>query len=356
MQKMMTYSEANSVLESSLTPANRCLSKAVAIANDADEDLLADFANARLVPASVVEPGVHWIDEHTIEHYFVDDSGNIIGDGSSLSVSIPNHGEFFIVKTKALLDGSPFPQETYGGSAHSGDDTPDPSVDYFGWVHNEGIISEDGIHIHATLDVYGDRWPNPSAEQEDRSDYGLVNPTSEYRSTGNSPDENGITTFLFHCPLDYSRVNEVGNFHFHILMNDWYANPNKINTPDIVNTWNIAISAKRQSLSYDTTRGLIDFKSKPIDQESADTTLTGFGSGPNDYEVEYVGYYKKRGSLNYNDNKKFTEIIKQDQGTKFKAKRIADCENNSIDLYKIYKKDDSSVFVYFAITANSINS
>ena len=62
MQKMMTYSEANSVLGSSLTPANRCLSKAVAIANDADPDLLANFDNARLVPASVVELATNWLD------------------------------------------------------------------------------------------------------------------------------------------------------------------------------------------------------------------------------------------------------------------------------------------------------
>jgi len=51
----MTYSEANSILEVSLSPSNRCLSKAVAIDNGANPDPLANFANSRLVPASVVE-------------------------------------------------------------------------------------------------------------------------------------------------------------------------------------------------------------------------------------------------------------------------------------------------------------
>lgn len=55
MEKMMTYSEANEVLGVSLSPSSRCLSKAVAIDNGANPDPLANFANARLVPASVVE-------------------------------------------------------------------------------------------------------------------------------------------------------------------------------------------------------------------------------------------------------------------------------------------------------------
>lgn len=55
MEKMMTYSEANEVLDVSLSPSSRCLSKAVAIDNGANPDPLANFANSRLVPASVVE-------------------------------------------------------------------------------------------------------------------------------------------------------------------------------------------------------------------------------------------------------------------------------------------------------------
>lgn len=55
MERMMTYSEANEVLGVSLSPSSRCLSKAVAIDNGANPDPLANFANSRLVPASVVE-------------------------------------------------------------------------------------------------------------------------------------------------------------------------------------------------------------------------------------------------------------------------------------------------------------
>jgi hypothetical protein len=55
MERMMTYSEANSILEVSLSPSSRCLSKTVAINNGANPDPLANFDNARLVPASVVQ-------------------------------------------------------------------------------------------------------------------------------------------------------------------------------------------------------------------------------------------------------------------------------------------------------------
>lgn len=58
MQKMMTYGEANEVLESSLTPSNRCLTKSVAIANNAKEDPLSSYSSNRLVPASAVEINV----------------------------------------------------------------------------------------------------------------------------------------------------------------------------------------------------------------------------------------------------------------------------------------------------------
>lgn len=58
MQKMMTYGEANQILESSLTPSNRCLTKSVAIANNAKEDPLSSYSSNRLVPASAVEINV----------------------------------------------------------------------------------------------------------------------------------------------------------------------------------------------------------------------------------------------------------------------------------------------------------
>lgn len=60
MERIMTYGGtggANEILQPDplLTPSSRCLSKAVAINNGANPDPLANFANSRLVPASVVE-------------------------------------------------------------------------------------------------------------------------------------------------------------------------------------------------------------------------------------------------------------------------------------------------------------
>lgn len=67
MAKMMTYGEANSVLESSLSPSNRCLSKAVAVNAGAATDPLAGYNDNRLVPANAITPA----HVPTIEHYFV---------------------------------------------------------------------------------------------------------------------------------------------------------------------------------------------------------------------------------------------------------------------------------------------
>ena len=82
MQKMMTYSEANEVLDVSLSPTNRCLSKAVAIANDADEDLLVNYSDNRLVPASVVEQAA----KAEVLHFFCDENGNNLGTNYTIDV------------------------------------------------------------------------------------------------------------------------------------------------------------------------------------------------------------------------------------------------------------------------------
>ena len=121
MQKMMTYSEANSVLEVSLTPLNRCLSKAVAIANNANPDLLTNFDNARLVPASVIEQNIHWIDEHTIQHYFVDEDGNRYGyeDNPNVTFGVPVHARYYVVWTKTTIDNQPPTAEFKGGDTET---------------------------------------------------------------------------------------------------------------------------------------------------------------------------------------------------------------------------------------------
>ena len=51
---MMVYSEANSVLEASLSPLARCLTKKVAIDNHAAPASLSAYVDSRLVPASMV--------------------------------------------------------------------------------------------------------------------------------------------------------------------------------------------------------------------------------------------------------------------------------------------------------------
>lgn len=99
MEKMMTYSEANEVLDVSLSPTNRCLSKAVAIANDADEDLLADFTDSRLVPASVVEQAV----KAEVLHFFCDENGNDLG--TNYTIDVPEGQGAFVVYTRILIDG-----------------------------------------------------------------------------------------------------------------------------------------------------------------------------------------------------------------------------------------------------------
>lgn len=54
MARMMVYSEANSVLETSLSPLARCLTKKVAIDNHAAPASLSAYVDSRLVPASMV--------------------------------------------------------------------------------------------------------------------------------------------------------------------------------------------------------------------------------------------------------------------------------------------------------------
>lgn len=362
MQKMMTYSEANSVLGSSLTPANRCLSKAVAIANDADPDLLTNFDNARLVPASVIEPATNWLDEHTVEHYFVDEDGNKIDDGKSLSITLPQHGEVIVVRTKALLDGQPFPDDLKGGHVASGDDTPDPSASYH-WVHNDGIISNYPYHTHASFDIYGNKLPTYDQYLWTNDDYGMMLLVrNKYGSIlGKEQDENGITTRVITCPLDYSRANMPGATPFHILMNDWYATPNKLNTIDVVNLWNISLSVNRTNLSYDINRGIIDFKDAEIGQESTDTYLTGFGNGPDDYEIVYIGYYVYLESLKESTDGKISNITKNQDDASFKVARTGDAlfdksgvRRKTCNLYKIYKKSDPSIFVYFIASFDPI--
>lgn len=92
MAKMMIYQEANSVLESSLTPNNRCICKKTAIDNHAIASNLTAFVNNRLVPASMVV-----LISYTIQ--FVD------WDNTVLSTQIVKHGHTPTLPTNPTRDG-----------------------------------------------------------------------------------------------------------------------------------------------------------------------------------------------------------------------------------------------------------
>lgn len=147
MQKMMTYSEANSVLESSLTPANRCLSKAVAIANDANPDLLTNFDNSRLVPASVVEKAAH----AEVLHFFCDENGNNLG--TDYTVNVPEGQGAFVVYTRILVNGqtpdiSWFEQRNWSYDPVAESWYPDPESSIGDNFSYEGNMDSRGIFKH----------------------------------------------------------------------------------------------------------------------------------------------------------------------------------------------------------------
>ena len=131
----MTYGEANSVLESSLSPTNRCITKSVALANGAETDPLSSYATNRLVPASAVQkgstppgpeppgPGPE-PPTHTFEHYFVLSNGTYSAS-PTVYVGLNDTETYF--DTVILVDG-----EVYKDSEpYSSDwkfDTPEQDI------------------------------------------------------------------------------------------------------------------------------------------------------------------------------------------------------------------------------------
>jgi len=73
MKKMTTYSEANQILDCSLTPNNRCICKETALDKNAQEGPLASFANNRLVPVSALAKKYYVV--------FVNEGGTVISSG-----------------------------------------------------------------------------------------------------------------------------------------------------------------------------------------------------------------------------------------------------------------------------------
>ena len=104
MVKMMTYSEANQVLGSSLTPNNKCLCKSIAIASGADESLLTSYNSNRLVPASAVQPAQHDV----VEQFFVDDNGNLVKELTKIVSIIATEA---IYKTVVTVNGEIYKPE-----------------------------------------------------------------------------------------------------------------------------------------------------------------------------------------------------------------------------------------------------
>ena len=339
MQKMMTYSEANSVLGSSLTPTNRCLSKAVAIANDADPDLLANFDNARLVPANVIEPATHWIDEHTIEHYFVDENGNNIG--TNLNITVPKGAAYYIIRTKALLDGQPFPSYMMGGMTYADDQHP---YDY-DWVHNQGNIS------YLTHNRYSDF----------RMDiYWLANVSTIHEGTsGHWPEthDDGITEFLIKfqdVADDDDRWGTDGKFGATVNINTDVAQQIKMDYKGSFDPWIIIANfSKDLSTDYYLSKTLIKFKkSKPIEECEDTITVTGFEEG---FDVQYIGWNRKSSTLYRNAEYKFSNVSVPSRtgNNTIKISGVSEPQvTGSADVYNIYKvtsATDSNKFFYFQV-------
>lgn len=339
MQKMMTYSEANSVLGSSLTPANRCLSKAVAIANDADPDLLANFDNARLVPANVIEPATHWIDEHTIEHYFVDEDGNNIG--TDLNIVVPKDAAYYMLRTKALLDGQPFPDDMKGGSTYADDQHPYESD----WVHNFGNISG-SIQSRYTNTKYDVYW------------YANVRNIND-GTTGHWPvsEDDGTTYFIIKfrdVADDDDRWGTSGNFAAGIDINTDTAQQIKMDYKGSLDPWNvIARFSKDSSTDYYLSKTLVKFRRNTPIEECEDTiTVTGFEEG---FDVEYIGWNRESDTLYRNDDNKFSNVSVPSRtgNNTIKISGVSEPQVTGTDgiynIYKVTSATDSNKFFYFQV-------
>lgn len=324
MQKMMTYSEANSVLGSSLTPANRCLSKAVAIANDANPDLLANFDNARLVPASVIEQNTHWIDEHVIEHYFVDENGNNIG--TSLNITVPKSAAYYIVRTKALLDGQPFPSYMMGGMSYADDQHP---MD-FDWVHNMGNISYLTQNRYSDFEMDVDWLANVEPIREGTSGHWPVT------------NSDGTTDFLikFQDVTDNdSRYGLNGKFGATVDINTDVAQQIKMDYKGSFDPWIvIANFTKDLSANYGTSDFLVEFpKKKTIDECTKTISVVGFEEG---FTVEYIGWNIQSDTLHNDDYNKFSSATIHSSAITLTGVKetVPPYEyENRVDCYNIYK-------------------
>ena len=325
MQKMMTYSEANEVLGVSLSPTNRCLSKAVAIANDADADLLADFADARLVPANVVEPGTHWIDEHTIDHYFVDENGDRYGedDDPDITMAVPLHAKLFVIRTKTLIDGEAPTQEFKGDYADS-HDSQDRSV----WTRPQG----------SRADGYG--W-DEIFTQDSRYTAGQTAYSGIATGGGRasrcfqlSPSTQSDGTALYVINLD----KDGSSGAFLIGLNFPSDTVKRCKLQNIIDDWNINATLERYDIGYDVSDGIVELYRKDVGY-SKDITVTGFSG---DVVVEYFPtetYDSQFTSASVNGN--IVTVTRTQEG-------------GTADIYKIYDSNDSRRCIY--ICARNYNS
>ena len=321
MQKMMTYSEANSVLGSSLTPTNRCLSKAVAIANDADPDLLANFDNARLVPANVIEPATHWIDEHTIEHYFVDENGNNLG--TDITVVVPLHARYLPITTKTLIDGECPTAEFKGGKTDS-HSTQDRSK----WTRPLGNQA-DGV-----------RWDIIYTQDPDYINH-VVYPSGMSQGSGSSS-----TGFVIFAP-----TRSDGTAHYNLAFREegsWGQEFYGLNFPsdtvnscklqNLIDQWNIHVYVERRDVGYDVSQGVVELRGKDVGY-SKDITVTGFSGSP---IVEFLPF----DDYGYDQ---FTQAsVSENIITIQKTKE----SRSMFNIYKVYDSADNNKCIYIGARDN----
>lgn len=148
--------------------------------------------------------------------------------------------------------------------------------------------------------------------------------------------DDGITDYILICPLEYRYSDVPGSVHPSICINDDTANPIKLNTADIVDTWTIELNYSRTDLGYMVPYTYHDFGTQDIGSCSAWIDTTNFS----ELGVEYIGSYHTNGeSLTTDGSIKTADIIVE--GTRFYYKRISGSGISQLsgdisNLFKLY--------------------
>ena len=374
MERMMTYSEANSVLEVSLSPSNRCLSKAVAIDNGANPDPLANFDNARLVPASIVEKqgggegpftvtfinydgselqtGVYEKDETItppptpsyggrefvgwfsttdrkqftpqayrddtykatfapeIRHFFIDSNGNNIG--TEIYITVPKNTLWTYFETKTTLDGQPIPSE-FCGKYITGGFTSGGKIDALGknrWYSSKGNPPESMVYY------LGGGYPTP---------YMFSNGVTKHPVQLSNPERYGPG--WQYCALE---------------INDSVANQYGLNS--YIDNYNIIYHVEMdQNKPFYLSKGEVSLK----DISVGDSVIVDvFGS--NNFTVDYVQFIPE-GSIQ--ENPRFSKVTIIDNTFAITRTRTGDTSIMPQGWFDFYKVTDiaSGEVIYLGV-------